>query len=82
MKTNSRHDQIVSLIDEHSFLTVSELSQLCDVSEMTIRRDLEQLHAQKRIQRTYGGAVSLRNGTAELEEIERLPLRIKELKCC
>ncbi|HSB65048.1 MAG TPA: DeoR family transcriptional regulator [Anaerolineales bacterium] len=70
VKTNSRHDQIVSLIDEQSFLTVSELSQLCNVSEMTIRRDLEQLHAQKRIQRTYGGAVSLRNGTAELEEID------------
>jgi DeoR/GlpR family transcriptional regulator of sugar metabolism len=69
VKTNSRHDHIVSLIDEHSFLTVSQLSELCDVSEMTIRRDLEQLHAQKRIQRTYGGAVSLRNGTGESEEI-------------
>jgi DeoR/GlpR family transcriptional regulator of sugar metabolism len=69
VKTNSRHDHIVSLIDEHSFLTVSQLSELCDVSEMTIRRDLEQLHAQKRIQRTYGGAVSLRNGTGEMEEL-------------
>ena len=73
MKTNSRHDHIVSLIDEHSFLTVSELSQLCNVSEMTIRRDLEQLHTQKRIQRTYGGAVSLRNGTAEIDEISASP---------
>jgi DNA-binding LacI/PurR family transcriptional regulator len=70
VKTNSRHDQIVSLLDEHSFLTVSELSQLCGVSEMTIRRDLEQLHAQKRIQRTYGGAVSLRNGNTAVEEVE------------
>jgi DeoR/GlpR family transcriptional regulator of sugar metabolism len=69
LKTNSRHDQIVSLLDEHSFLTVSELSRLCNVSEMTIRRDLEQLHAQKRIQRTYGGAVSLRaESTAAYEE--------------
>ena len=74
MKTNSRHDQIVSLIDEHSFLTVSELSRLLDVSEMTIRRDLEQLHGQKRIQRTYGGAVSLRNGNLAVDEIdETLP---------
>ena len=69
MKINSRHDKIVSLIDSHSFLTVSELSQLCSVSEMTIRRDLEQLHAQNRIQRTYGGAVSLRDGAADVEEI-------------
>lgn len=73
MKTNSRHDQIVALIDEHSFLTVSELGHLCDVSEMTIRRDLEQLHAQKRIQRTYGGAVSLRNGNTEINEINSPP---------
>lgn len=67
MKTNSRHDQIVSLIDEHSFLTVSELGRLCNVSEMTIRRDLEQLHAQKRIQRTYGGAISLRTENGDIE---------------
>jgi DeoR/GlpR family transcriptional regulator of sugar metabolism len=67
VKTNSRHDQIVSLIDEHSFLTVSELSHLCDVSEMTIRRDLEQLHAQKRIQRTYGGAVPIRAENGDIE---------------
>lgn len=73
MKANSRHDQIISLLDEHSFLTVSELSRLCDVSEMTIRRDLEQLHAQKRIQRTYGGAVSLRNGSLVVDEIEDTP---------
>jgi DeoR/GlpR family transcriptional regulator of sugar metabolism len=71
VKTNSRHEQIVSLIDEHSFLTVSQLSELCNVSEMTIRRDLEQLHTQKRIQRTYGGAVSLRNGMADIDEIDK-----------
>jgi DeoR/GlpR family transcriptional regulator of sugar metabolism len=69
VKSNSRHDQIVSLIDQHSFLTVSELSRLCDVSEMTIRRDLEQLHSEKRIQRTYGGAVSLRADPPEVEEV-------------
>jgi transcriptional antiterminator len=65
VKTSARHNQIVSLIDEHSFLTVSELSRYCDVSEMTIRRDLEKLDAMKRIQRTYGGAVSLHNGKIE-----------------
>ena len=57
------------MIDQQSFLSVSELSQLCGVSEMTIRRDLDQLHAQKRIQRTYGGAISLRSdGLAETDD--------------
>jgi DeoR/GlpR family transcriptional regulator of sugar metabolism len=72
VKTNARQDQIVSLIDGHSFLTVSELSRLCNVSEMTIRRDLEKLDAQKRIQRTYGGAISLRS--ERLEEETTFPL--------
>jgi len=60
MKATSRLDKIVSLIDEHSFLTVSDLSRLCDVSEMTIRRDLDQLQKQNRILRTFGGAVPVR----------------------
>lgn len=60
MKASFRLDKIVSLIDEHSFLTVSDLSRLCDVSEMTVRRDLDQLQKQNRILRTFGGAVSVR----------------------
>lgn len=72
MKTKLRLDRIVSLIDERGFLSVTELSRLCNVSEMTIRRDLEQLDTQKRIQRTYGGAVSLRNEAAVSDEISTL----------
>ena len=63
MKINPRLGRIVALLDEQDFLSVADLSHLCGVSEMTIRRDLEQLNAQKRIQRTYGGAVSLRSET-------------------
>ncbi len=76
MKTNSRHEQIVSLIDEHSFLTVSDLSGLCNVSEMTIRRDLEQLDAQKRLQRTYGGAISLRNESLAVDAAQDQPAEV------
>jgi DeoR/GlpR family transcriptional regulator of sugar metabolism/ABC-type sugar transport system substrate-binding protein len=76
MRTNPRFERIVSLLDERGFLSVGELSQLCGVSEMTIRRDLEHLDDKKRIQRTYGGAVSLRaenitgieNGLPALEQ--------------
>ncbi|RPI30530.1 MAG: DeoR family transcriptional regulator, partial [Chloroflexota bacterium] len=62
MTARQRLERIVSLVEEHGFLPVSELSELCQVSEMTIRRDLERLDKEKRIQRTYGGAVSLRSG--------------------
>jgi DeoR/GlpR family transcriptional regulator of sugar metabolism len=60
VKTNLRLEYILSLVEKKGFLSVNELSQLCGVSEMTIRRDLEQLDAQKRLHRTYGGAASYR----------------------
>ncbi|MGD0173512.1 MAG: substrate-binding domain-containing protein [Anaerolineales bacterium] len=68
MKTYPRFERIVSLVDEKGFLSVNELSRLCDVSEMTIRRDLQQLDAQKRIHRTYGGAVSYHAASPAMEE--------------
>ena len=71
MKINPRLERIASLIDERGFLTVGELSRLCDVSEMTVRRHLEQLDALGRIKRIYGGAVPLggqhSSPSAELE---------------
>jgi ribose transport system substrate-binding protein len=78
VKTNPRLERIVSLLDERGFLSVGELGELCGVSEMTIRRDLESLDNQKRIQRTYGGAVSLRidniaDTEKELSQLEQNP---------
>jgi DeoR/GlpR family transcriptional regulator of sugar metabolism len=60
MANQARFNQIIQLVDERGFIAVSELSELLHVSEMTIRRDLEQLDVQRRLQRTYGGAASLR----------------------
>jgi DeoR/GlpR family transcriptional regulator of sugar metabolism len=57
---NDRLERIVQLVDERGFLTVTELSALLDVSEMTIRRDLDKLSQMKQLQRTYGGAASSR----------------------
>ncbi len=58
MASINRLDQIIALIEEQGFLSVSELSRLLGVSEMTIRRDLSLLDEQKRIQRVYGGAAA------------------------
>ncbi|HVN53559.1 MAG TPA: substrate-binding domain-containing protein [Anaerolineaceae bacterium] len=60
MAKDYRLDQIVSLVDERGYLSVIELSELLDVSEMTIRRDLARLEEEKRLHRTYGGAASRR----------------------
>jgi DeoR family fructose operon transcriptional repressor len=74
MKNNPRRERIVDLVEEGGFLSVSELSRLCQVSEMTIRRDLEKLDAQKRIQRTYGGAVSLSRASISINGNDASPL--------
>ncbi len=64
MKINPRLERIAALIDERGFMTVVELSRLCNVSEMTVRRHLEQLDALGRIKRIYGGAVPLHDGSS------------------
>src|SRR5262245_50256089 len=65
MRTKERLDHIAGLVEDRGFLSVVELSRLCAVSEMTIRRDLDQLDQQKRLQRIYEGAASLRGPLAD-----------------
>lgn len=52
-----RQEKIHSLLQEHGHLTVSELAQRFDVSEMTIRRDLKALAALGLVQREHGRAL-------------------------
>lgn len=59
MHATKRLEQIVSLVEDQGFVSVKELSELCNVSEVTIRRDLQRLDEEKRLRRTHGGAVSL-----------------------
>jgi len=59
MAIRDRLEKIVDLVDEHRFISVKELSEQCDVSEMTIRRDLQRLDEEERVRRTYGGVMSL-----------------------
>lgn len=79
MKSTLRQKNIIDLINQSGFITVKRLSQLCDVSEMTIRRDLEKLDHQKLIKRTYGGATPLLDQN-DTDEQTNLPLaQSKEL---
>lgn len=54
-----RRQYIVSALSEAGQLTVAELSQRFDVSEVTIRQDLQALSEQGLLQRTRGGALSI-----------------------
>jgi DeoR/GlpR family transcriptional regulator of sugar metabolism len=70
MPTNTRLAQIGALIDERGFVSVHDLSEIFQVSEMTIRRDLQHLEEQGRLQRTFGGATSLRFVTKSQDKTE------------
>ncbi len=55
--TKQRRHMILSLLIEKGEVTVEELSELFDISEVTIRKDLTELEKNGLLMRKYGGAV-------------------------
>ncbi|WP_207782806.1 DeoR/GlpR family DNA-binding transcription regulator [Phytoactinopolyspora limicola] len=56
---SERHRVIIDLLDERGTVSVAELGQTLDVSEMTIRRDLLELERTGVLRRVHGGATSV-----------------------
>jgi len=67
-----RQSQIRKIIERQGRITVPELSGRFDVSEATIRRDLEELDGQGWIQRTHGGAIKLERAAKEPPIFQRM----------
>lgn len=67
-----RQAQIRSMVEEHGQVTVTELSPLLNVSEATIRRDLEECSGRGWMRRTHGGAVKVERATKEPPILERV----------
>jgi len=65
MGPEKRRRRIVELVTRHGGLTVTELSDRVEVSESTIRRDLNDLADRDLIERTHGGAVPVSNVGSE-----------------
>lgn len=59
MLTVEREEAILALVNKHGIVSVRELAELCNVTEMTIRRDLRRLEASDLLRRTRGGAVRI-----------------------
>jgi DeoR family transcriptional regulator, fructose operon transcriptional repressor len=66
-----RRERIHEYLLRHKIATNSSLSALLDVSEATIRRDLEQLEEEGFLERTHGGAVLSLNTPVEPEYLLR-----------
>jgi DeoR family transcriptional regulator of aga operon len=56
-KTVSRRDAIIQMLRAQGTITVGEIMEQLGVSEATARRDLDTLEHEKKLIRTYGGAV-------------------------
>lgn len=71
MLIHERYDKIVQLVNERGSIRVTELSELCQVTEETIRRDLDRLEQAGRLRRSHGGAVSVKDQQPEIPYFER-----------
>src|SRR5687768_10470741 len=61
-----RRDQILAYVSTRDRSSVGELSQKLGVSEVTVRKDLDQLEAQGLLTRVHGGAVVSGRGRLEM----------------
>jgi DeoR/GlpR family transcriptional regulator of sugar metabolism len=59
-----RRKAILDLLRQRNFVSIQEVVEQFNVSEMTVRRDLRSLADEGLIQRTHGGAFLLSPGTA------------------
>ena len=82
MLTEQRHEIILNLLSEKGSITVTELKEVLNTSESTIRRDLNTLDEQGRLTKVFGGAVEKNNGisTTELSVSQKAVFNTEEKK--
>lgn len=73
MALNQRRVKILDLIREDGHAKVQELSRIFNVTDVTIRQDLEALEKLGYIQREHGGAFL--KDVAHLQKPERFSIR-------
>ncbi len=59
MLADKRHSQILEIVAREGSATVVDLAEKLNISESTIRRDLEKLDEAGRLSKVHGGAVAL-----------------------
>jgi len=63
--------KIAEYVQEHLRVSVQELCKMFEVSESTVRRDLQELEDANLLKRTHGGAVCLENVNFEPDFLEK-----------
>lgn len=67
MLSEQRYTTILELLEQKRSITVTELSELLDISESTARRDITALDKAGRLTKVFGGAVASSNVFSPLE---------------
>lgn len=70
-----RRDRILNFLRDRQSATVNELSELCEVSEVTTRQDLNQLSEEGLLVRTRGGALRADRNDRDFTFAARLELQ-------
>lgn len=67
MLTEQRYEIILRLLTQKKSVTVTELKELLDTSESTVRRDITALDKMGKLTKVFGGAVSLEHVVSAYE---------------
>ena len=83
MLKNNRQMKILELINKKGYLKVKEAAKKLDVTEMTIRRDFQDLAQEGKVERVHGGAkkkAAEKEQYTELSHIQKKELNIEAKK--
>ncbi len=78
MKTDVRRKTILRLLAQKSSVSVSELSAMFSLSEVSIRRLLVIMEKEGSIKRTWGGAVSMQSSLSEFSNDEKATKNLEQ----
>lgn len=78
MIAEERRQRVLDLVSTKGFATLADLALENQVSESTVRRDLEFWHQQGNLKRTHGGAIFVGDGSSFPALEERIDAQLEE----
>jgi DeoR/GlpR family transcriptional regulator of sugar metabolism len=75
-----RRKRVLDMVSQKGFISLNDLARSIQVSESTLRRDLDYWHQQGALKRTHGGAIYVGDGSALPALEERSARQIEEKK--
>ena len=77
MLKTERQRSILAMCDRYGTITVKFIQEVLNVSDMTIRRDLEELAQKKKLLRVHGGAQKI--DYLEIQKRRNTSLKMRQL---